>query len=140
MARGCAPKIVANAEATTGARKRALATRQDKVKTDFLLDVPCSGDKMREPVAMACNLSSMVEKGMQSSELAFYTTQELIAELMGRQTFCGVVVHSADDHRRECWGEERLFKVHFNRNLDSVRASRLLDTVAEYLDVHLGHD
>jgi hypothetical protein len=78
-----------------------------------------------------------MEQRMQSSELAFYTTQELVAELMSRKTFCGVVVHSADDHRRETWEEERIFKVHFNKNLDPARASRLLDAVAEYMDVHL---
>jgi hypothetical protein len=74
---------------------------------------------------------------MQPSDLAFCTTQELIEELMSRHTFCGVVVHSADDHRRETWDDERVFKVHFNGNLDCARASRLLDTVSEYMDVHL---
>ena len=74
---------------------------------------------------------------MQPSELAFYTAQELIEELMRRQTFCGVVVHSAEEHKRDAWGDERMFKVHFNQNLDSGRASRLLDTVSEYMDVHL---
>lgn len=74
---------------------------------------------------------------MEPSELAFYTTQELITELMSRQTFCGVVVHSADDHRRDNWDEDRVFKVHFNKNLDSDRVSRLLDSVAEYMSIHL---
>src|SRR5215211_4427321 len=73
---------------------------------------------------------------MQSSELAFFTTDELIHELMRRHTFYGCVVHSAEEHKRESW-IERTFKVHFNQNLDHARASRLLDTVAEYLDVHL---
>ena len=71
------------------------------------------------------------------SELDFYTTQELIQELMRRKTFCGVVVHSAEDHKREAWEDERVFRVHFNQNLDSERASRLLDTVAEYMSIHL---
>lgn len=71
---------------------------------------------------------------MQFSDLAFHTTQELIEELMRRNTFMGVVVHSADEHKRDAWGRERIFKVHFNHNLDSARASRLLDTVAGYLD------
>lgn len=73
---------------------------------------------------------------MQSTELAFYTTDELIRELMGRRTFYGCVVHSAEDHKRDAW-DERMFKLHFNQNLDQACASRLLDTVAEYLDVHL---
>ena len=71
------------------------------------------------------------------SELAFYTTQDLIRELMSRQTFYGVVVHSAEDHKRDAWQDERVFKVHFNQHLDSERASRLLDTVAEYMNIHL---
>jgi hypothetical protein len=69
-------------------------------------------------------------------ELAFFTAQELIAELMRRKTFYGVVVHAADDHKREAWPDERVFKVHYNHNLDSAQASRLLDTVAEYMDIH----
>jgi hypothetical protein len=73
---------------------------------------------------------------MRASDLAFYTTQELIAELMSRQTFCGVVVHSADDHKNDRWEDERTFRVHFNHNLNAGSASRLLDTVAEYMDVH----
>jgi len=71
---------------------------------------------------------------MPTSDLAFYTTRELIAELMGRQTFLGVVVHSVEEKRDENWGEERVFKVHFNKNLDSATASRLLDTVAGHMD------
>lgn len=74
---------------------------------------------------------------MQPSELAFYTAQELIEELMRRQTFCGVVVHSAEEQKRDGWADERMFKVHFNQNLDATRVSRLLDTVSEYMDFHL---
>jgi hypothetical protein len=73
---------------------------------------------------------------MQSSELSFYTTDELIQELMRRHTFYGCIVHSAEEHRRDDW-YERTFRVHFNRNLDHIRASRLLDTVAEHLELHL---
>ena len=72
-----------------------------------------------------------------SSELAFHTTQELIDELMRRQTFCGVVIHAEDEQRRRTWSSERNFKVHFNQNLDSDRVSRLLDVVAEYMSIHL---
>lgn len=74
---------------------------------------------------------------MQTPDLAFFTTKELIAELMARQTFCGVVVHSAEEHRSEKWTDERVFKVHFNHNLNSDTAGRLLDTVAGYMDTHL---
>jgi hypothetical protein len=71
------------------------------------------------------------------SELAFCTTDELIQELMRRQTFCGVVVQAADEQRRTAWSSERIFKVHYNQNLDSERASRLLGCVSEYMNIHL---
>jgi hypothetical protein len=73
---------------------------------------------------------------MQSSDLAFYTSEELIQELMRRKTFYGCVIHSAEDHKHDAW-DERTFRVHYNQNLDHVRASRLLDRVAEYISVHL---
>ncbi len=73
---------------------------------------------------------------MQEPDLAFFTTQELIDELMRRKTFLGVVVHSQDEFRNAEWGEERVFRVRFNSNLDAVQAGRLLDVVAEYIDRH----
>ena len=71
---------------------------------------------------------------MQSSDLAFFTVQDLIAELMRRKTFMGVVVHSPQDLKDGRWGEDRTFKVHFNENLESSEASRLLTRVADYMD------
>jgi hypothetical protein len=68
--------------------------------------------------------------------LSFFTTQELIAELMRRQTFMGVVVHSTEEVRGQAWDSERTFKVHFNDNLDTLCASRLLDTVAEHMSIY----
>lgn len=70
---------------------------------------------------------------MDSTDLAFFTTQELIAELMSRQTFYGVVVHAEGDHRRDEWESERTFKVHLHKHLDLGGASRLLGAVAEYM-------
>jgi hypothetical protein len=72
---------------------------------------------------------------MQGSELAFFTTQELIDEVLRRQTFCGVVVQSADEHRSAEWGAERTFRVRFNGNLDAPRAGRLLAAVSNYMDL-----
>jgi hypothetical protein len=68
------------------------------------------------------------------SELAFFTTQELIRELMRRTTFLGVVVHSDDDLKDRDWSGERLFRVAFNSNLNVTEARRLLDSVAEYMN------
>ena len=67
------------------------------------------------------------------SELAFFTTAELIDELMGRTTFFGVVIHSDEGHGRQDWQGERIFKVQFNANLRTPEASRLLDAVAQYI-------
>jgi hypothetical protein len=67
-------------------------------------------------------------------ELAFFTSQELIDELMRRNTFLGVVVHSEEEVKSDRWSGERYFKVHFNGNLDAPQACRLLGTVSEYME------
>jgi len=71
-------------------------------------------------------------------ELELFASEDLIAELMRRQTFLGVVVHAVDEHRGEEWPEERVFKVHHNHTLDGIRVGRLLGAVAEQLDLHAG--
>ena len=73
---------------------------------------------------------------MESSELAFYTTQELIAELMRRQTFLGVVINSQEEWKGSAWGDERTFEVHLNSNLDTSEASRLLSRVSDFMGLH----
>jgi len=73
---------------------------------------------------------------MDTTGLEFFTTRELVDELMRRKTFLGVVVHAGDELKDREWTGEKTFKVHFNSNLDTVQASRLLDTVADYLDRH----
>jgi hypothetical protein len=73
---------------------------------------------------------------VESSDLAFYTTDELIAELMNRQTFLGVVVNSKDQWKGGPWGEERTFEVHLNGNLATAEASRLLSRVSDYMGLH----
>jgi len=69
-----------------------------------------------------------------SSELAFYTNEELISELMRRRTFLGVVVQSESEWKDDQWGDERTFRVHFNGNLATEEAGRLLSRVASYID------
>ena len=73
---------------------------------------------------------------MEPSELALFTSDELIAELMRRKTFLGVVVQSETDWKHDQWGDERTFCVHFNDNLATEEASRLLNRVASYIDCH----
>jgi hypothetical protein len=71
---------------------------------------------------------------MQPQDLAFYTTQELIDELMRRKTFLGVVVQCEEELRTGRWTGEKTFRVHLNDNLDATHAGRLLGAVAEYID------
>jgi hypothetical protein len=73
---------------------------------------------------------------VEPSDLAFVTNQELIAELMRRKTFLGVVVHSETDWKQDGWGDQRMFRVHFSGNLETEEASRLLSRVANYIDCH----
>lgn len=73
---------------------------------------------------------------METGELAFFSTEELVSELVRRTTFLGVVVHAEGGWKGDAWGEERTFKVQFNSNLDTAEASRLLGQVAEYLNLH----
>jgi len=74
---------------------------------------------------------------MDASDLGLFTTSELIAELMRRRTFLGVVVHSQEELKQDEWSGDRTFKVHFNSNLDTSKASRLLDVVAEHMNLGL---
>jgi hypothetical protein len=71
---------------------------------------------------------------MDQDDLALFTSQELIDELMRRKTFLGIVVHSEQEAKSDAWPEERVFKVRFNGNLDTEQAGRVLGVVAEYLD------
>ena len=71
---------------------------------------------------------------MQADGLELYTAAELIAELMRRPTFLGVVVHSEEEFKNQSWNGERIFKVHFNSNLDRQQARRLLDAVTDHME------
>jgi len=76
---------------------------------------------------------------MDSADLAFYTTTDLINELLRRKTFLGVIVHAEDELRQQGWQGEKIFRVHFNSNLDRETASGLLDVIAERM-LPLGED
>jgi len=70
---------------------------------------------------------------VRESELAFYGTDELVEELLRRKTFLGVIVRSEKEFLDGQWSGERIFKVHFNENMDSAQACRLLDAVTDYM-------
>jgi len=70
---------------------------------------------------------------MDRSDLDFYTTKELIDELMRRKTFLGIIVHSKDELKEAQWHGERLFQVHLNSNMDTATARGILAAVTEHL-------
>jgi hypothetical protein len=74
---------------------------------------------------------------MSTDDLALYTTRQLIDELMNRQTFMGVVVHSRDDAKTAHWDGERVFNVRYSPNFGADQTRRLLEVVAEYMDTHI---
>ena len=72
---------------------------------------------------------------MNPAPIEFYTTRELVNELMRRKTFLGVVIHS-EKELKGSWPGEGTFQVHFNSNLDTGQASRLLDAVAQFMAIN----
>lgn len=70
---------------------------------------------------------------MSADDLELVSTRELVEELMRRTTFMGIIVHAAEEVKSPRWDEERVFKVHFNQNLDAEQAGRLLGLVGEYM-------
>lgn len=67
-------------------------------------------------------------------DLELATTQELIKELLRRRKFLGVVIHAEDDYRGDRWTGARVFKVHYNGNLDGPRVRRLLHAVIDHVE------
>ena len=70
---------------------------------------------------------------MKPSDLEFFSTEELIDELMRRTTFQGVIVHARDEAKERQWNGERVFRVRLNDNLDPEEAGRLLDVVSRHI-------
>ncbi len=68
---------------------------------------------------------------MDDTDLAFYSTEQLIDELMRRKTFLGLVIHADEELRHTRWQGDKVFKVHYNSNLGLEQASRLLETISE---------
>jgi hypothetical protein len=73
---------------------------------------------------------------MRPGELELFDTQELIAELMRRAAFQGVVVHAEGGVKDRHWEGERVFRLHHNANLGRDEVHRLLGVVSEYLQWH----
>jgi hypothetical protein len=67
------------------------------------------------------------------NDLELLTTRELIDEIMRRRTFLGVIVQAKEELKQSPWNDERGFTVHFNGNLDSDGAVKLLEMVASHI-------
>jgi hypothetical protein len=70
---------------------------------------------------------------MTPDELELVPTPSLIAELVRRTTFLGVVVQASEEYRKPWTEGERSFRVHYNGNLDDDEARRLLAVVSEQM-------
>jgi hypothetical protein len=68
---------------------------------------------------------------MTTNELAFYSSTDLVDELLRRQSFLGVIVHAVGETRGHGWKGDRDFQVRFNNNLNVDAVRRLLNVVAE---------
>lgn len=69
-------------------------------------------------------------------DLELVSTRALIAELLRRSTFQGVIVHSSDEAKQHAWTGERHFSVRFSQDLDAERAARLLAVVSDHIALH----
>jgi hypothetical protein len=66
-----------------------------------------------------------------ASELAFFSSAELVDELTRRQSFLGVILHAVGETRGRGWTGDRDFQVRFNdQNFSLEQACRLLGEVA----------
>jgi len=72
---------------------------------------------------------------MNPEDLGLYTSEELVSELLRRQTFMGVLVRGEGDWKGH-WDGVRNFKVSFNSNLDAEEVRRLLGVVTDHLSAH----
>lgn len=70
---------------------------------------------------------------MNFADIEYFTTQELIDELMRRTTFQGVIIHSRDEAKNAQWSGERVFTVRTNANLPTDEAGRLLEVISRHL-------
>lgn len=70
---------------------------------------------------------------MNPGDLELFSTQDLIDELMARNTFQGVLVHALEEAKTADWSGERVFVVRHNASLATEEAGRLLDVVSQHL-------
>ncbi len=72
---------------------------------------------------------------MNSEDLALFTSEQLVNELLRRQTFLGVLIHDEEAWKGR-WDGTRNFRVSFNSNLKTEEVRRLLDVVTAHLSTH----
>lgn len=66
-------------------------------------------------------------------DLELYSTEELIAEIVERQTFQGVIVHAEGDCKNHAWRGAKNFKAHWNNNLERQEAIKILEQMSHAL-------
>jgi hypothetical protein len=64
-------------------------------------------------------------------DLAFYTSEQLVSELLGRTTLVGVVIRSEDEAGKV--GGHRNFLVEFTPNLNPTQVIAILDGLLDQL-------
>lgn len=66
-------------------------------------------------------------------ELEFYTTEQLITEIIRRKTFQGVIIHAEGDFKDIPWHGIKNFNVHWNNNLEKKEACEILERMSHVL-------
>jgi hypothetical protein len=69
------------------------------------------------------------------TSLEFYTSAELVNELMKRKTFMGIIIHSKEEFKERTWQGDKAFHVHVTANLDAGETSLILGAVAGSFDL-----
>jgi hypothetical protein len=67
-------------------------------------------------------------------DLQFFTTKDLIHEIMNRKTFQGVIIHAEGDYKSQEWVGAKNFKVHYNNNLEKKETCAILEVLSQTLE------
>ena len=65
--------------------------------------------------------------------LEFYTTEDLIKEIINRTTFQGIILQAENDCKNKNWRGKKTFKIHWNENLTKKEVIEILQSTAESL-------
>lgn len=68
-----------------------------------------------------------------AGDLELFTTEELIGEILRRNTFQGIIVQAEGSCKSQAWRGAKNFKVHWNDNLKRHEAGNILERVSHAL-------